>query len=198
MKKMIVGLALLLVIISCSFNDGANGEISKYNFFPELSDEYKITSYFMNSQEKKIYSQLDKEQRVNFLTAFWLDKDPNPVTPDNEQVEEIKIRIQYSNQNFSHFHKGWKSDRGRIFIKYGMPFEMLSENTGQGVVSDKHANKEYEIWKYRLDEERTYIFFDAHQHGEFNIIYSYGDNSEQTLSNWRDYLGGNFDPSELY
>jgi len=198
MKKMIVGLALILLILGCSFNSGADGKISKYNFFPELSDEYKITSYFMNSQEKAIYKKLDKEQRTNFLYSFWQKMDPNPVTSGNEQVEELKIRIEYANQNFSHFKKGWKTDRGRIFIKYGMPFERRSENTGQGIMSDKHANKDYEIWKYRLNEERTYIFFDHQSHGEFNIIYSSGDNSEQTLPNWLDYLGSSFDPGELY
>ncbi len=201
MKIISIGLLLVfltLIFFGCSAHNGANGEISNYNFFSELDDEYKISSYFMNSQEKRIYLKLDKEQRTNFLQAFWLDKDPNPVTPNNEQVEEIKLRIQYSNQNFSHFQKGWKSDRGRIFIKYGMPFEMRSENTGQGITADKHANKDYEIWKYRLNEERTYIFFDIHRHGEFNLIYSSGDNAEQSLSNWRDYLGSSFDPSELY
>lgn len=202
MKKLIsVGLLLVIVmflILGCSAVKGSAGEISRYSFFPDLDDEYKISSYFMNSQEKKIYTQLDKEQRINFLFSFWLDKDPNPVTPNNEQVEAIKIRIQYANQNFSHFQQGWESDRGRIFIKYGMPFEMRSENTGQGVTADKHANKDYEIWKYRLDEVRTYIFFDIHRHGEFNMIYSNGDNGEQPLSNWREYLGSGFDPGELY
>lgn len=196
--KVLLLVILLLLMLGCSVNNDANGEISRYNFFPNLNDEYKITSYFMNSQEKRIFAQLDNEQRVNFLASFWLEKDPNPVTPNNEQIEEIKIRIQYANQNFSHFQEGWASDRGRIFIKYGMPFEMRSENTGQGIVLDKHANKDYEIWKYRLNEERTYIFFDAHQHGEFNLIYSNGDNGEQTLTNWREYLGSSFDPSELY
>jgi len=198
MKRKIIGLLLLLLILGCSFNKGAEGEISKYHFFAELKDEYKISSYFMNSQEKGIYKKLDKEQRTNFLYSFWQKMDPNPVTPNNEQVDELKIRIQYANQHFSHFQKGWKSDRGRVFIKYGMPFEMQSENTGQGLMSDKHSNKDYEIWKYRLNEERTYIFFDHLNHGEFNIIYSSGDNVEQTLPNWRDYLGSNFDPSELY
>ena len=94
MKKMIVGLALILLILGCSFNSGADGKISKYNFFPELSDEYKITSYFMNSQEKAIYKKLDKEQRTNFLYSFWQKMDPNPVTSGNEQVEELRKEIQ--------------------------------------------------------------------------------------------------------
>jgi len=202
MKKIFsAGLILIMILflmLGCTANKIADGKISKYSFFPNLNDEYKIASYFMNSQEKKIYTQLDKEQRTNFLASFWFAKDPNPVTPSNEQVEEIKIRIQYANQNFTHFEKGWESDRGRIFIKYGMPFEMRSENTGQGITADKHSDKDYEIWKYRLSEERTYIFFDTHRDGAFSIIYSSGDNGEQTLSNWREYLGSSFDPSELY
>ncbi len=202
MKKalilLLISCLITLIIVSCSQSKASYAKLSKYNIFSELEDEYKISGYFMNSREKAIYQKLDYEQKVNFLFAFWLDKDPNPVTKENEFVQDVKNRIKYCNLHFSHFEKGWKSDRGRIYIKYGEPFEMSSENTGQGNAADKHHHKDYQIWKYRLNDELTYIFFDIQSFGDYRLIFSSGDAEEQTVPNWLEYLGSEFSTDVLY
>ena len=163
--------------------------------FSDLEDDYRLVKLFLSSQQKKKYKNFTDDEKKRFVNDFWLQNDPNPVTEVNEFVEAIKARVNFSNASFSHFKDGWKTDRGRIFIKYGQPFEVIKENTG---MYSKYSQKEYEIWKYRVDSNRTFIFIDLQTHGDYRLIYSENDDTEITLPDWKDYLGLDFDESILY
>ena len=163
--------------------------------FTDIEDEYKLAKYFFNSKDRKIYKLLPHEEKPVFLERFWAENDPNPVTSQNEFLQVIIERIKYCNEHFSHFKDGWKTDRGRIFIKYGTPFEILNEVTGRDT---KATEREYQIWKYRIGRNMTYIFIDLQHFGDYRIIYSQNDEKEITLPDWRSYLGSDFDASILY
>ena len=163
--------------------------------FFNIDDDYQIVKMFLSSQQKREYKKLTDDEKKNYISEFWKKNDPNPVTTVNEFVEAIKARVNYCNLNFSHFKKGWKTDRGRIFIKHGQPFEVLKEVTG---LYSKYGQKEYEIWKYRVENNMTFIFIDLQTHGDYRLIYSDNDGSEITLPDWMDYLGRDFDESILY
>ena len=97
--------------------------------FPDLDDEYKLLQYFLKSKEKKLLKNLSNNGKKTFLERFWTSNDPNPVTKENEFLETIRERIQYCNQHFSHFKKGWETDIGRIYIKKGPPDEISKLQT---------------------------------------------------------------------
>jgi len=136
----------------------------------------------------------DEDKRI-FLKRFWENRDPNPVTSQNEFVEEVKVRVNYANTHFSHYQDGWESARGRIYIKYGPPFEIINDVTG---INTKYTQKEYQVWKYRLNQNTTYIFLDLGGYGDYRLIYSENDDDEITLPDWRSYLGNSFKESYLY
>ena len=180
--------------------------------FPELEDDIKLVSYFMNSSEKNVFKTLNLEGKSNYLNKFWNSQDPNPATEENEFLNQVKSRIQYANQFYSHFKPGWTSDMGRIFIKCGKPYEIrkLTTNLGENEFSEssdysqderatayyynKYTVKNYEIWKYRMDRNTTYIFIDQLTSGDYKLIYSSDDNDgETTLVDWGKYLGYDFD-----
>jgi len=163
--------------------------------FTDIEDEYKLAKYFFNSKDRKIYKLLLDEEKPIFLENFWAENDPNPVTFQNEFLQVIIERIKYCNEHFSHFKDGWKTDKGRIFIKHGQPFEILNEVTGRDT---KATEREYQIWKYRINKNMTYIFIDLQHYGDYRIIYSQNDEKEITLPDWRSYLGSDFDASLLY
>lgn len=163
--------------------------------FTGIEDEYKLAKYFFNSKDRKIYKLLSDDEKSIFLENFWAENDPNPVTSQNEFLQVIIGRIKYCNEHFSHFKDGWKTDRGRIFIKYGTPFEILNEVTGRDT---KATEREYQIWKYRIGKNLTYIFIDLQHFGDYRIIYSQNDEKEITLPDWRIYLGSDFDENLLY
>jgi hypothetical protein len=54
--------------------------------------------------------------------------------------------------------------------------------------------KNYEIWKYRMQRNANYIFFDVLTSGDYKLIYSSDDNDgENSLTDWKSYLGYDFD-----
>ena len=163
--------------------------------FTNLEDEYKLAKYFLTSKDRKLYKLYPDEEKATFLETFWAENDPNPITTQNEFLQIIAERIKYCNKHFSHFKDGWKTDRGRIFIKHGQPFEILNEVTGRDT---KATEREYQIWKYRIEKNMTYIFIDLQHYGDYRIIYSQNDEKEITLPDWRNYLGSDFDASILY
>ena len=146
-------------------------------------------SYFISTNQRRYYRKLDEKNKWEYISAFWKAQDPNPATESNEFLLEIKARIEYCNQHFSHFNKGWETDTGKVYIKYGKPFEVLKLNTGSGT---KFAQKEYQIWKYRIKSYRTFIFIDLHQNESYRLIFSDGDGTEGSWADWRSYLGNNF------
>jgi len=179
-----------------------------HRIFPDLDDEYKLVQYFLKSKEKKQLKNLSDNGKKTFLERFWTSNDPNPVTKENEFLEMVRERIQYCNQHFSHFKKGWKTDIGRIYIKKGPPDEIRKLKTSIDtsinpadigtVTYTKYTIKDYQIWKYRMKQDLTYIFIDLQTSGNYKLIYSGNDENEITLSNWKDYLGGDdFDESLL-
>jgi len=174
--------------------------------FPELENDIKLVSYFMNANEKNIFKTLSLEGKSNYLNKFWEAQNPNPTTRRNEFLEQTKDRILYANQFFSHFKPGWTTDMGRIYIKYGKPYEIrkmttnLGEHEFSNIINSTEQNfnsgvvKNYEIWKYRMKKIANYIFIDSLTSGNYKLIYSSDDNDgETTYYNWKEYLGNDFD-----
>jgi GWxTD domain-containing protein len=162
--------------------------------FRDLEDEFLLVSYFLSSDKTSSWPSLTKSGKLAFIDRFWNANDPQPETEENDFYEKVKERVNYCNQQFYHFNKGWKTDRGRIYIKHGAPDEIIKGNTG---LNTKYTQKEYEIWKYRTKTNITFIFVDLQMNGNHKLIYSDGDDNENTYSNWESYLGTDFDPTVL-
>ena len=158
--------------------------------FVELEDEFKLVSYFLVSSQLKTWKTLSNDGKINYLNRFWTQNDPEPLSEKNEFFEDIKERVAYSNKKFSHFAKGWSTDRGRIYLKNGRPDEVIAKDTG---LYTKYSQKELEIWKFRTRMNKTYIFIDLQTSGNFRLIYADGDAQESSAANWQDYLGEDFD-----
>ena len=193
--RLILSALILFGLISCISIDRVL-LLQKEGFvFSDLKDEYKLVSYFLNTNQKSYYKKLNSENKWDYISAFWQIQDPNPSTDENEFQQEIITRIKYANKHYSHFKDGWETDMGKIYIIHGEPFEVLElSNTGPYV---KLALKEYQIWKYRISSFQTFLFIDPQQHGDFRLIFSDGDEQEGSWREWRDYLGTNFDATLL-
>jgi GWxTD domain len=70
-------------------------------------------------------------------------------TPENEFKDEHYRRIAYANLHFptATGKAGWKTDRGRIYIRFGPPDEIDDHATGDIV-----ATIPYIDWTYRFIE----------------------------------------------
>ena len=91
--------------------------------------------YIITPKEKDVFLQLESDrEREIFIEAFWKQRDPDPLTPENEFKIEHYKRIAYANQYLGREGPGagWRSDMGRFHILLGQPqqierYENLSE-----------------------------------------------------------------------
>ena len=103
---------------------------------PEIKKVYKDwlnedVAFIITDKEREIFKKLmTDDEREAFIEDFWRKRDPDPDTEENEYKEQYYERIAYANEHFASGIPGWKTDRGRIYIKYGPPDEKESHPAG--------------------------------------------------------------------
>jgi GWxTD domain-containing protein len=152
---------------------------------PQLDELYGPLIYLMSSGEQGVYSSLSVEGKRSWLRQFWVKRDPTPGTPANEARERFYSAIREANRRFGEGGAsrvpGWRTDRGRIFVKYGAPDEVLERRSGGSTYP-------YEVWKYTRDRALKYVFMDLTRFGNYTLIYT-NDRREPSRANWQDLLG---------
>ncbi|PID30023.1 MAG: hypothetical protein CR982_01735 [Candidatus Cloacimonadota bacterium] len=92
----------------------------------------------------------DYNEKRKWFNNFW-GKVNKGSGDSNIVMEEYYRRVNFSNVNFSSgAKKGWKTDRGQVFIIYGEPDEI------QKYEYSRHI-KPYEVWVY-YNRGRQFIF----------------------------------------
>jgi len=85
----------------------------------------------IRQNELDAWKKLDtNEEREQFINEFWRLRDPDPDTEENEYREAYFERLAYANEHFAAGIPGYKTDRGRIYLKYGKPDEIESHPAG--------------------------------------------------------------------
>ncbi|HSD30330.1 MAG TPA: GWxTD domain-containing protein, partial [Gemmatimonadales bacterium] len=132
-----------------------------------------------------VYSSLSVEGKRKWLRQFWGRRDPSPGTVRNEERDRFYAAITEADRRFreggASAIPGWRTDRGRIFIKYGSPDELLERHVQAGA-------SPYEIWKYTRNRNLRYVFMDLTQFGNFKLIYT-DDRREPSRPDWQELLG---------
>jgi GWxTD domain-containing protein len=150
-----------------------------------LDTLYMPLVYMMNTEERGIYDGLSVEGKRNYLRQFWAARDPTPGTPRNEAQEDFYSRIAEANRRYREGGAaeipGWRTDRGRVFIKYGPPDEGLSRPQAE-------VTAPYEVWKYTRERIRKYVFLDQTRFGNYALIWT-DDRREPSRPNWQELLG---------
>ena len=136
--------------------------------------------YIISPEEKAAFEKLaTDEEREQFIEQFWVRRDPDPDTPENESREEHYRRIAYANEHFASGRSGWRTDRGRMYVAWGKPDSIESFPTGQvynrpqwqgGGNTTTYA---YETWWYRhlegVGDDIEIEFVDPSGSGEYRI-----------------------------
>ncbi|MCX7995103.1 MAG: GWxTD domain-containing protein [candidate division WOR-3 bacterium] len=144
-------------------------EIARPFYLDEKTWHLKVSQleYIATPNEMNQLKKAKVEERDSLWRAFWKQYDPTPNTDYNEKEAEYFERIAYAEEHFSFGDKGWRSDRGRIYVKFGPPDEIQSRPY-------ELSTKPYEIWYYyRLNLK--FIFYDRHGFGEYILINPQGD-----------------------
>jgi GWxTD domain-containing protein len=75
------------------------------------------------------YAESTAGEQEAWLDRFWKDKDPTPLTAQNEARDRFRARVQYANDHFSiqGVVKGMLSDRGRVYLRFGEPDDLRQQ-----------------------------------------------------------------------
>ncbi|QHN03155.1 GWxTD domain-containing protein [Granulicella sp. WH15] len=130
----------------------------------ELHGSYKTwvdqdVRWIITDEELQSFKHLSNdEERDQFIENFWLRRNPNPDSPENEYREEHYARIAYANEHFAAGKAGWRTDRGHIYISFGKPDSIDSHPSGGSYdrpMDEGGGNTStypFEIWHYRYLE----------------------------------------------
>jgi GWxTD domain-containing protein len=139
--------------------------------------------YIITDDERKAFKALKTdEERDQFIEQFWLRRDPDPDTPENEYKDQYYERIQYANEHYTSGIAGWRTDRGRIYITFGKPDEIESHPSGGSYDRPSYegggntTTYPFETWWYRYIEgigsDIEIEFVDPSGSGEYRIARS--------------------------
>jgi GWxTD domain-containing protein len=127
-----------------------------------FDDTLEILGLIASSEELQQLRDAPEGERAAAWAKFWGTRDPDPTTPENEALAQYLERVQRVVKEFSQFGPGWKSDRGRVYIRYGPPEQI-------DTAMDQRAQGEYEIWRY-YNLNRTFVFYDMFGVGDFKLV----------------------------
>lgn len=163
---------------------------------PKLAKKYgkwlkEEVIYIITPVEKEVFSKLETDRdRDLFMEEFWRQRDPTPGTPRNEFKEEHFRRIEFANKKFGRGtpFKGWRTDRGRFYIKLGRP-----SYVERYMDPDVHP---IEIWYYSGNPKFVrasffrLLFFQRYGGGEFELYNQFLDGPKSLVTYLEKKLGG--------
>ncbi len=130
----------------------------------ELERLLEPLAYIAEGPEVDRMRGLPPDQQARAWEEFWARRDPSPDTPRNEALLEFFRRLRYAEQHFQGFGPGWRSDMGRIYIKYG-PADQVESRAASAV------SGQVEIWYYN-QPYRRFVFVDREGFGRFTLVNS--------------------------
>ncbi len=120
----------------------------------------EILRVVADSEELGGLERAGSEAWPDSLQAFWNRRDPTPGAPPNEFLEQLQERLETTCTLFVEPFRqpGWKTDRGRTWLRYGPP-DRRTSNAGE---IDRPAT---EVWEY--DAPRRVLVFVDRGSGEY-------------------------------
>ena len=113
--------------------------------------------HLITKAERQQYESFDADGRRRFEENFWVSRDPDPSTPQNEAHEEHLKRLHFVEQHLQENEvPGVLTERGRVYLKFGAPQYRKMGNlpaTANGSISASRrdwagGDVPVEIWVY--------------------------------------------------
>jgi GWxTD domain-containing protein len=145
-------------------------------FFDELPDDSlfyylesltPISSQADISQIYKLISSKDKDLAKKYFQSYWIRTDSRQ--PTDAWIKYKKLVVQVEREYGSMLMPGFRTDRGRVFLKYGPPNAKVQR-------PNEPEEFPYEIWQYYKIENfsnRRFVFFNPSMIGnEYVLLHS--------------------------
>ena len=133
----------------------------------------------LTQAEKDAWPKLQTdEEREQFIDTIWHNRDPDPDTEENEFRDQYFERLAYVNEHFASGTPGYKTDRGRVYLRFGKPDDVESHPAGGPYQRESWegggstSTYPFERWFYRNLPGRagaTVEFVDPTGTGEYRL-----------------------------
>lgn len=119
--------------------------------------------YIINQNEYQYLKSLTKDNLQEGINEFWSSKDTDPLSIDNLFQETFYQRISYVDNNYRIRQSipGWRTDRGRIYIMYGEPDQIVTDVFPIG--------KDPSITWYYYSLNKVFVFYDLRGFGDYEL-----------------------------
>lgn len=132
-----------------------------------LLDAESAIKFLETIEPKNVISDMlnSSDKYTENLYNYWKKQDPTPLTNYNELMNEFYTRVDYCEMNFKNLagNGGAKSDRGKIYIKYGPPDSINRDTNNQDKVAEN--------WMYNKLQKK-FVFVDVDGTGNFTLANS--------------------------
>lgn len=132
------------------------GDTVRARFLVSFSNQWVITNfeemanllrYFDHPEWVDSLRRAPPDKRPDVWREFWRATDPNPISAENEALDDYFRRVQEANVRFQdEGQPGWLTERGEVLITLGEPDETLDmangmDRTGLRVLRWTYANE---------------------------------------------------------
>jgi len=134
----------------------------------ELDNLFEKSKYVALESEKEQYELLTGENgKREFIFNFWKVRNIDPSQGKNQNYLDYVARVSESNKRYAAMgKKGWKTDRGRVFIMYGEPSEIER-------YPNQPETRPYEIWSYHdIEGGVRFVFGDITGFSDYQLLHS--------------------------
>jgi len=117
--------------------------------------------YLFTPEERALWKEVSGEEETrDFIEWFWDRRDDDLRDRQNPFKEGFYTRVASANERFSGFPRGWRSDRGRVWIVLGRPdgirasglrAEIWVYNTYGGILKSSSVMGQMEIGFVQVD-----------------------------------------------
>lgn len=121
---------------------------------PDERQAFQDVTALLQRAQRTRYAGLEPSDRRSYEDVLWAKSDPLYLVPGNERWLEHVSRVTYAELNFGNperGQRGWESDRGLVYIRWGPPRRIWKITTENG-------SGRWIIWNYRIDAP-SFIFF---------------------------------------
>ncbi len=135
----------------------------RFQFTYSLKAQLQQLSFIIKNSDLRYLKSVPKLQLQTEINKFWHKNNPNSEYGHNQFQRIFYQRIIYADKNFTirGYMPGWKTDRGKIYLKYGEPDDILKNNY-------PIKSKSSIVWKYyKID--KNFVFYDFKGYGNYEL-----------------------------
>ena len=96
--------------------------------FPELKKPVQLRNSLRYITSRSNYQDLSAKSPKPAVDQFWLNRANRDKAQAKAMIQRYYQRVQQANSYFTSYKKGWKTDRGIIYIVFGKPYIVYRTN----------------------------------------------------------------------